>query len=148
MSFATSGSLWCFKVGLFWRGITHDLSKLRPSEFFPYANFFSGDPKSKRDKTGYYKPTDTGHDGFDWAWFRHQKRNDHHWQWWVTPDESGGVARPMSSAAREEMLCDWKGAGRAQGMPDTEAWFWANRQKMLLHIDTKFWIDQQLEVKK
>ena len=26
----------CFKRGLIWRGLTHDLSKFHPSEFFPY----------------------------------------------------------------------------------------------------------------
>lgn len=32
----------CFKVGLFWHGITHDVSKLLPSEFIGYSeNFFS-----------------------------------------------------------------------------------------------------------
>lgn len=34
----------CWKVGLFWHGITYDMSKLLPSEFVGYAeNFFSRD---------------------------------------------------------------------------------------------------------
>jgi len=32
----------CFKNGLIWRGLMHDLSKFLPSEFIPYANFFYG----------------------------------------------------------------------------------------------------------
>jgi len=32
----------CGKRGLVWRGITHDLSKLRPSEWAPYADYFYG----------------------------------------------------------------------------------------------------------
>ena len=43
----------CFKVGLFWRGLVHDLSKLRPSEWLPYARHFYGHETSKaRDRTG------------------------------------------------------------------------------------------------
>ena len=53
----------CYKEGIIWRGITHDLSKFLPSEFFPYANHFYGeknsDIKKGRDESGYYKPTDT-----------------------------------------------------------------------------------------
>jgi len=33
----------CFKMGVYWRGITHDLSKFLPSEFIPYAKYFYGD---------------------------------------------------------------------------------------------------------
>ena len=34
----------CFKAGLYIHAITHDLSKLRPSEFFAYAEkFYGGD---------------------------------------------------------------------------------------------------------
>ena len=79
----------CFKVGLYWQGITHDLSKLLPDEWFPYANYFYG--FKKRDETGYYKPTDTGDKAFDFAWLLHQKRNPHHWQWWILPEDDGGT---------------------------------------------------------
>jgi len=125
----------CFKIGLFWRGLTHDLSKLLPSEYLPYADFFYGKKaKQVRDETGYYKPTDTGHVGFDFAWLLHQKRNDHHWQWWVLPEDDGGEkVLPMSDAAVREMVCDWRGAGRAQGTPDTLAWYYKNKDKMRLH---------------
>ena len=132
----------CFKVGLFWRGIVHDMSKFLPSEFIPYARFFHG--KKVRSKTGYYKPTDTGDLAFDMAWFRHQKRNDHHWQWWVLPEDERGVKLlPMSEEARLEMLCDWRGAGRAQGTPDTLAWYRANGHKLQLHEETRKWVDSE-----
>lgn len=76
----------CLDYGLIWRGIKHDWHKFLPSEWFPYVNFFygkTGKPIQRRDSTGYYKPTDTGDAQFDFAWFLHQKRADHHWQWWV-----------------------------------------------------------------
>jgi len=73
----------CFKHGLIYRGLKHDISKFLPGEWFPYVEFFYGTKaKQVRDETGYYKPTDTGNKAFDFAWLLHQKRNDHHWQWW------------------------------------------------------------------
>ena len=42
----------CCKLGIPVRGLVHDLSKFRPSEWFPYANFIHK-PK-QRDDTGYY----------------------------------------------------------------------------------------------
>ena len=124
----------CFSYGMYWRGLTHDLSKLRPSEFFPYARHFYGDIKKGRDGSGYYKPTDTGDPAFDHAWFLHQKRNSHHWQYWCLPeDESGHKVLEMPIDDLCEMLSDWRGAGRAQGTPDTCKWYNANGHKLQLH---------------
>ena len=33
----------CFKVGLYWQGLTHDLSKFSPTEFLVGAKYFQGD---------------------------------------------------------------------------------------------------------
>jgi hypothetical protein len=133
----------CFKFGLYWRGLVHDLSKLRPSEFFPYAHFFYR--KRARDDVGYYNRIPTGDHEFDEAWLLHQKCNDHHWQWWVLSKDDGGVkVLPMSEPARTEMLCDWRGAGRAQGFLDTVAWYRKHSHKMQLHPDTRAWLEEQL----
>ena len=32
----------CFKVGLYWQGITHDLSKYTPTEFLNGIKYFQG----------------------------------------------------------------------------------------------------------
>lgn len=196
----------CCKLGIPWRGLVHDISKLRPSEFFPYADFFA--VQQPRDKTGYYKPTDTGNAAFDFAWFLHQKRNAHHWQYWILPDcnptawvlqnygdgceptfvvgEQGQIrlavhpedqapewiddaemersfktARhirdllnqrvkvlPMPDQFRKEMLADWRGAGRAQRTPDTTAWYVANKDKMILHPETRAWVEFQLGIRR
>jgi hypothetical protein len=138
----------CCKLGVPWRGIAHDMSKFAPSEWFPYAEHFYGgnrDIHFGRDKSGYYRAGDTGDMLFDFAWLYHQKRNPHHWQWWVLPlDDGGQKILPMSDSYRKEMLADWYGAGRALGKPDTQAWYLANKDKMLLHPDTRQWIEAQL----
>lgn len=135
----------CFKVGLYWRGLIHDMSKLLPSEFFPYANHFSGGIQTGRNNTGYYKPTNTGDFKFDWAWLLHQKRNRHHWQFYILPEDEGGlVILPMSYKDRLEMLCDWRGAGKAQYKPDTLAWYKMNHKKMQLHQETRKWVEENV----
>ncbi len=128
----------CFKCGLIWRGLVHDLSKFRPSEFFPYARHFYGPDSHHKDGSHAAKGGDTGDEAFDFAWLLHQKRNRHHWQWWILPEDEGGVkVLPMREPHLTEMICDWKGAGRAQGHgDDVVPWYRKNRPKMQLHLLT------------
>lgn len=135
----------CCKAGIPIKGLVHDLSKFRPSEYFPYANFFYH--KKVRDKTGYYKPTDTGDVAFDFAWFLHQKRNAHHWQYWVIPTDEGKFKiLDMPLKFRKEMLCDWKGAGRAQKTSGVRDWYLKNAHKLFLHPNTRNWIEERLNI--
>lgn len=128
----------CFEKSLYWQGLVHDLSKFRLSEFVPYARHFYGDIKRGRDETGYYKAGDTGDIAFDRAWLYHQHRNPHHWQYWVlTQDEDKDKVLEMPYKYVVEMFCDWKGAGRAQGTPNTYKWYKKHKDKMLLHKDTQ-----------
>jgi hypothetical protein len=131
-------------------GIIHDLSKFTPGEWFPYVHYFhnpAGTPKQRRDETGYYKPTDTGDEAFDFAWLLHQKRNKHHWQWWVLPEDEGGLkVLFMPYKYQREMLADWRGAGQAQGTPDTRAWYLKNKDKMRLHPATIYWLERQFGI--
>lgn len=135
----------CWRARIIWQGIIHDWDKFLLSEFIPYANYFYGYP---RDKTGYYKPTDTGDEEFDFAWLLHQKRNKHHWQWWILPDDDGGTKiLEMSTKYCIEMLCDWRGAGKAQGYGDNTAeWYKINGKRMQLHRETRKWVEKQLGI--
>jgi len=128
-------------MGLFWRGITHDLSKLLPSEFFPYANFFYTDDED-RGKEKIEKD-------FDIAWLLHQKRNPHHWQYWILNEDDGKIKiMDMPEKYRKEMLCDWRGAGRAIKRrlitDETKEWYVINKDKMQLHPGVRRWIENKL----
>jgi hypothetical protein len=141
----------CCRLGIWWRGITHDLSKFRPSEFIPYARHFFNDVK--RGATGYYKSEDTLIDpNFDYAWFLHQKRNDHHWQYWIIPldeDENGPTCSTVEMPLNvcKEMVADWIGAGRVQGTPNTKRWYEVHGPKLQLHPQTRQTIEKLLGVK-
>jgi hypothetical protein len=128
----------CHKAGILWRGIVHDLSKLSPSEWIPYVNKFYGDSPL----------TPYGEQCFDAAWLHHQKRNKHHWQYWMLQEDSGKQKTlPMPDVYQKEMLCDWRGAGRAiKGRDETKEWYLANKDKMQLHPDTREWIEWKLGV--
>ena len=135
----------CFKMGLYWRGLVHDISKYRPSEFIPYMNHFGG--RVVRDKTGYYKGSaNSGDRAFDIALMLHLKRNDNHWQFWGVVDDQTKIFEPvkMSMAATKEMVCDWVGAGKAQGhlspkddpLYEARQWYVLHKDKRPLHPET------------
>lgn len=127
----------CAKRGLWWRGLMHDMSKLRPSEWTAYVECFYG----QHGDSNYRVKED-----FDRAWLLHQHRNPHHWQYWVLKEDDGGTKTlPMPSAYRTEMLCDWLGAGRAiTGKVGVNAWYNKNKDLMKLHPATKNWIEWEL----
>ena len=70
----------CWGRGLWLHAVTHDLSKFRWSEWFPYVSFFYG-PQPPLFRTQL---------NFDKAWLLHQHRNQHHWQYWLVIDNTFG----------------------------------------------------------
>ena len=65
----------CFQVGLYWRGLTHDLSKFSPTEFCAGARYYQGDRSpnvAEREANGYSR-----------AWMHHKGRNRHHFEYWT-----------------------------------------------------------------
>ncbi len=132
----------CWKVGLYWRGIVHNLSKFRPSELIPYANYFYN--LSLGEYNGFYNPGNN--EKFDIAWLKHIHRNPHHWQHWLLQQNDGEQkAIEMPYNYMKEMLCDWNGAGKAQGKGNnTKEWYLENRRKMILHQTTRGWLDKKI----
>lgn len=121
--------------------LIHDLSKFRPTEFLPYANYFYGD-RPELDKV--QGDTQTP---FDHAWLLHQHRNPHHYQHWILREDSGEVKLlPMPEKYRLEMIADWRGAGRALGSTNTSGWYLKNRDNIQLHPNTRELVEQELEV--
>ena len=110
----------CCKRGLYLHAFSHDLSKFRPSEWFPYVNYFYGDYPSWDDVkikcVGYpYKGTKEGVEkAFDYAWLLHQKRNKHHWQFFVLMEDEGQIKTlHIPYKIIVQMACDWIGATKA-----------------------------------
>lgn len=171
----------CFRLGIPFLGLVHDISKFSPMEWISYAHTFYKPNGEKQ----YVESVEFAH-----SWMLHQHRNKHHWQYWLhltisshncgipLPEsdymvwDRGEVQRvvkrnsgpsewlelqpsfpgdfltpkPMPDKYRREMLADWRGAGRALGKPDTKAWYLANKDKMMLHPETRAWIESALDV--
>lgn len=92
----------CFKVGLYWQGLTHDLSKFSPEEFWVGARYFQGDRSpnnAEREAIGYSS-----------AWLHHKGRNKHHFEYWIdysAVEMKGGMApAPMPIRYVIEMFMD------------------------------------------
>ena len=99
----------CCKLGIPWRGIVHDLSKLSPFEYNAYRLNFSFDWEAY----GSPMPEELK-DRFDEAWLHHIHKNPHHWQYWLLREDDGGTKLiPIPDVYRREMLADWRGAGKA-----------------------------------
>lgn len=119
----------CWKNGLYIHAFTHDLSKFRPSEFITYANFFyksEGYEKSYKDK-----------ESFQYGWCLHQKRNKHHWNYWVIVDGKNKIKPvPMPFKYIKQMICDWKGMSRKFG-DNWIDYYEKNKDNFILHENTE-----------
>lgn len=65
----------CFAVGLYWQGLTHDLSKYSPTEFLRGIQYYQGtrSPNSREREII----------GYSMAWMHHKGRNKHHFEYWT-----------------------------------------------------------------
>lgn len=128
----------CFKSGLIFQGIIHDLSKYSPTEFVSSARFFQGDKSPiKAEKSKY---------GYSFAWQHHMGVNKHHWQYWIDFEDGELVVIEMPPKYLAEMLCDWIGAGKAYNKGnwniDTfKTWYANNKDKIILHTLTRDYIE-------
>lgn len=152
------------EIGLpFWQLLIHDWTKFLPSEWFPYVDNFYGDDIDSITRTEWLraglpiigdweqfreKLVNSRQSRFESAWNHHQKRNPHHWQYWLlTMDTGAEIVLEMPEKYRLEMLADWRGAGRAiTGEDNTADWYLSNRDKMRLHPNTRSEIERYLGV--
>ncbi|MBS7390396.1 MAG: catalase, partial [Oscillospiraceae bacterium] len=90
----------CFKAGIGWQGLRHDLSKYSPTEFFNGVKYYDGtrSPNElERLDRGYSK-----------AWLHHKGRNKHHFEYWNDYNPKirkyAPVKMPLNYVI--EMFCD------------------------------------------
>lgn len=125
----------CFKRGLYWQGIIHDLSKYSLIEFFASAKYFQG--KSSPIEAEKIK------NGYSIAWLNHKAKNKHHWIYWTDRKDGKEIAIKMPKKYLLEMVCDFIGAGKAYNKkkwtPNEPLDYYNNCEgkKMLLHEDTR-----------
>lgn len=90
----------CFRAGIPFRGIVHDLSKYSPEEFLPGVRYYQGirsPHEGEREALGY-----------SGAWMHHKGKNKHHFEYWTDYDPKTKQIRPikMPLIYVKEMFCD------------------------------------------
>ena len=128
----------CCRLGIPWLGIIHDWSRFTPREFIAHMHHFHNPDGSLRSDL------DDSDERWHLGWLFHQRRNKHHWQWWVSWGKTGGARIvEMPDKYRREMLADWSGAAIVQGR-NLKSWYKEYRDTIQLHPLTRKWIESQM----
>ena len=125
----------CARVGLWWQGITHDLSKYSPVEFWNGARYYQGNCSpnlaERRDK------------GFSEAWMHHKGHNRHHFEFWsdINRQTRDYEYVPMPRKYLVEMVMDRRAAcmvyqGNAYKADSALVYLDNSREKELMHPQT------------
>jgi len=135
---------YCFRLGLYWQGLTHDLSKYSPTEFIASAKYYQGD----------HSPNDQQRreEGYSSSWMHHKGRNRHHFEFWTdyALDGSGITGIEMPGKYVAEMFCDRLAASRvyrgsAFKQSDPYEYFLRGKNKrLLIHPNTSDLLEEIL----
>ncbi len=118
----------CKRLGITYRGIVHDFSKFRLSEWIGYVHKFYGNDSSKFAK----------------AWLMHKHRNPHHWQFWTNECTFSDGVVPLEMPKNDvlEMVADWRAMAKARGWGwNATPWYNENKDKMELHPKTRGFVE-------
>lgn len=125
----------CFKSGIFWRGILHDLSKYSYTEFIKGVKYYQGTRspnEMEREVIGYSE-----------AWMHHKGRNRHHFEYWVdyNPVTKKNEPVKMPVVFVKEMFCDRVAASKIyQGKNYVESqpleYFLRGKDRRVIHPET------------
>ena len=90
----------CFKAGIGWQGLFHDLSKYSPTEFIPGAKYYLGTRSPNEQEREIF--------GYSLAWMHHKGRNKHHFEYWNDLNTTTKRYEPVPMPTRyiAEMFCD------------------------------------------
>jgi len=125
----------CFRVGLYWQGLTHDLSKYSGVEFWNGARYYQG---TKSPNTA-----ERDDKGFSEAWMHHKGRNRHHYEYWTDMNRQtrNYESIPMPRKYLVEMVMDRRAAcmtyqGKNYKDDSALVYFDRSREKDLMHPRT------------
>lgn len=114
----------CFKMGIPWQGLVHDLSKYSISELLMCKYW-----------TGTCSPHATCRElfGYSPSWMHHYHVNKHHWQYWIDAEDwpDKFIAAKMPYKYVIEMCCDQIGASKAY-----------NKDKFNVKMVWQYWVEK------
>lgn len=137
--------LGCFRVGLYRQGLTHDLSKYSPTEFWTGARYYQGNRSpnaAEREDKGYSE-----------AWMHHKGRNRHHFEYWIDVDPAEKIYKPVKMPLRflAEMFCDRVAASkiyRGEKYRDSDPldYFLSRKPTRSIHPETSDMLEKLLRM--
>ena len=102
----------CFKLGLYYQGIMHDMSKYSPTEFLVGVKYYQG--------TASPNNAERMEEGISMSWLHHKGRNKHHFEYWIDysidKDHPGLVGMKIPKKYMAEMFVDRVSAGKIMEM--------------------------------
>lgn len=140
---------YCFKFGIWWRGIVHDIHKFSWTELYESVKYYTG--------TSSPIPIAKKENGVSMAWMHHKNHplGKHHYEYWQDNFDTGRKSLIMPFVYNLEALCDYLGACKTYGkitndedvyISEFEFWKWVGREKSVaMHEVNKMFIDRCLE---
>lgn len=133
----------CFKAGIGFQGLRHDLSKYTPVEFLNGVKYYDGkrspNELEREDK------------GYSSAWLHHKGRNRHHFEYWVdySPVLKKNTPVKMPLKYVVEMFCDRVAASKiyqADNYTDAHPinYFERGRDHRIIHPETSDLLEKLL----
>lgn len=125
----------CFRAGIGWQGLFHDLSKYSPAEFWVGARYYQGHRSPNEEERRIH--------GYSKAWMHHKGRNRHHYEYWTDYHPETKQMEPVKMPLRyvAEMFCDrvaaskiYRGKDYADG--DPLAYFLNAKPRRRIHPET------------
>lgn len=140
---------YCFKFGICWRGIVHDIHKFSWTEIYESVKYYTGTcspiPIAKKEN------------GVSMACIHHKNHplGKHHYEYWQDNFDTGRKSLIMPFVYNLEALCDYLGACKTYGnlnndedvyISEFEFWKGVGREKSVaIHEVNKMFIDRCLE---
>lgn len=135
----------CFRAGIGFQGLFHDLSKYMPAEFIPGVKYYQGDRspnEMERETIGYSN-----------AWMHHKGRNRHHYEYWndYNPRTKRIEAVKMPPRYFVEMVCDRIAASKiyyGDNYTDESSlnYYMRKKGKMFINRDTERDLEKILRI--
>ncbi len=127
--------IYCYKLGIIWQGITHDLSKFSWTEFSESVKYYQGGKKSPI-------PVIKQENGYSKAWQHHKGHNPHHYEYWTDNYDNGTTCIEIPKKYVLELVADWVAAGRTYNgkgftIQDEINWWNNCKDSKYIHPNTK-----------
>ena len=136
---------YCFKCGIGWQGLIHDLSKYTPVEFINGAKYFTGKHSPVREER-----LDKG---YSEAWMHHKGRNKHHSEYWIDLNLKTGEHESVEMPDKYivEMFCDRIAASKNYNLDNYNPnmpleYFYRTKDRTPMHKNTQDKLENLLKL--